>query len=704
MACGSGQAGAGDAGQAGALRVLSREAKEAPAGARTRRFCVALASAALLAYEGTMAHAQDIAPLQITGTEGYASMRYLSDEFVTDQPAPAGTTRSRQAQSDLREEVFFMTHGYSYHPNLLSFDLGGGPILQQQRFTDDAFDTRGNRALYNLTGRLTFLRDKPYRGSVFYDHLNPTLSVAPGQVLTQENEQYGFDFSLLAPVTPVPLNVDATRSHFQGRSAERVIDDRVDRFNFRASRAFGAFGSTQLQFQNVSQESASGSPNVPIQASSSSTQGLNVDSRFQFGANRQYDLVNLITLNRQSYALAGGFLPDRRDERFFLDLRGRHSDKLQTFGTYNYFAYTQGDIASTVNSLNTGFSYWPNKDTTATLGVHGDDTQTNQFSAHMYGIEGSARYQRSLSLGVAQGSYGARYDNRDQRQVVDHTNVIGERVMLTGTAYAVLGHQHVIAGSVAVSNNTRTQTFVENLDYTLTVIGFETRLQRIIGGNIIDGQEVLVDYGYDVGGTFAYTQFDQTFNLSWAYLNYLNVYFRYFDSAPQLTSGTPTFTLNTVHDSLYGARADIPFGWPFEFLVGGGYEYENRDETVSPFHRQAADVYLQGDEPLLRTGTVRLSARRTKVDYAFSNQDVNLTGYDLRYWSRPWYGLDVSADATYEHDTGAPIPRSRVLGSLKARWRYRKATATLDFGHTRETQGLFDRSRTLVQLLLRRDF
>ena len=142
----------------------------------------------------------------------------------------------------------------------------------------------------------------------------------------------------------------------------------------------------------------------------------------------------------------------------------------------------------------------------------------------------------------------------------------------------------------------------------------------------------------------------------------------------------------------------------FEFLVGGSWEAEDRQETISPFHRQAEDVYVQTDEPLFDSGKFRLSTRRLQVDYSNSTQNVNLTGYDFRYWSRHWFGLDVTADATYERDTGTPIPRSRLIGAFKAQWRYRKASLTFDAGHTRETQGSSDRSRTLVQLLLRRDF
>ena len=99
-----------------------------------------------------------------------------------------------------------------------------------------------------------------------------------------------------------------------------------------------------------------------------------------------------------------------------------------------------------------------------------------------------------------------------------------------------------------------------------------------------------------------------------------------------------------------------------------------------------------------------MSTRRLRVDYTNSAQNVNLTGYDIRYWSRYWFGLEVSADGSYERDSGGLVPRSRVAGSVKAQWRYRKASLTLDLARTRETQGTSERSRTLIQVLGRRDF
>ena len=138
-------------------------------------------------------------------------------------------------------------------------------------------------------------------------------------------------------------------------------------------------------------------------------------------------------------------------------------------------------------------------------------------------------------------------------------------------------------------------------------------------------------------------------------------------------------------------------------MIGGGLESEVRQETINPFHRQTQDVYAQTEEPFFGLGNVRISAHRARVEYENSLQNVNLKGYDLRYWSRTWFGLDVSADASHEIDTGTPVQRRRTLGSLKAQWRYRQVNVTAELAHTREIQGAVERTRDLIQLLVRRD-
>ena len=660
---------------------------------------------ASLACEVAVCHAQEIAPFRITGVEGYTAMRYVTDELKTQSGGAAGGgVRTRQAQSSMREEVFAMTHSYVYHPNLVTLDVGGGPILQQGRFVNDAGTTSSQDTLYNFAARASFLRDKPYQGAVFFEHLNPTVSVAPGQVMTQENEQYGLNLALLAPVTPVPVRLDAVHSHFHGRGTDRFIDEQIDRVSLRASRSFGALGSTQVQYQAIQQESQSGSPNLPIQRSNSTGQGINIDSRFQFGSNREYDLTNLISRNQQTYTLESGALPGRTDTRVLFDVRGRHSEKLQSFALYNYSSSVQGDLSSTLHAASGGLTYWPTPELATAVSVRDEDNITRQSTNRTQGVDGSVRYQQPLPVGEAQLNYGVRYDRREQQAATTTTNVIGERIVLVGLSFSALSRQHVVPGSITVSNATRTQTYMEGSDYLVTVVGTETRLQRVIGGNIVDGQDLLVDYAFDIGGSFSYRQRDQTASMNWSYRGFFNAYFRYFQSEPQLTSGEPTFALNHITSQLYGARADVPLKLRVETMLGGNIEHENRQETISPYRRQYEEAYAAVEDPFFSSGNFRLGLRRSRVEYTNSAQGVNLRGYDVRFWSRRFFGIDLIAEASHETDNGGTVPRSRAVFSVKTLWSYRKLKVTFDLGRTRETQGFSERSRSGAHLLVRRDF
>ncbi len=651
--------------------------------------------------------AQEITPFRLTSVEGYNDLRYVGSQFASTQPGvgAASGTSARQDQSDFREELFIMTHSYVYHPNLLSLDVGFGPVLQRSSYVDDAGETKSGAAFYNFSGRAKFLRDKPVQGSMYIEHLNPTLNVAPGQVMAQQSTGYGADFALTSAAVAVPTFVDFSRSHVQGRGADRIIDDQVDRFNLRSSYSFGALGSTQLQYHTSQQASSSGSPNLAIQGSDAKEKGLSIDSRFQFGPDRQYDISNLVSFNRQAYTLEGqNAIPDRKDARFFIDLRARHSRELQTFGSFNHSSNEQGALNSSVNSAAAGLNYALSPDLSVSAGLHTEDNHSAQLSASSRAVDGAIRYQQKLPLGVAEASYSLRRDQREQIAVAAQANIIGERATLTGSAYVVLAQQHVSTGSVVVVNATRTQTFVEGIDYLLIRVGAETRLQRLIGGAIVDGQDVLADYAYDLGGTFAYRQTDQTLNFSWTLGSYFNAYVRLLDSAPQLSSGLAFFPLNVVRSSLYGWHADVPLKVQPAMSFGASMERESRRETITPYRRDSDEIYGQAEDPFFGAGNVRLSLRHTRVVYDNALQNVDLRAYDLRYWARFLFGPELSASLSGETDTGGPTERRRLVVTAKAQWTVRKLKISADLGRTVETQGDFRRAPALLQLQARREF
>ena len=224
----------------------------------------------------------------------------------------------------------------------------------------------------------------------------------------------------------------------------------------------------------------------------------------------------------------------------------------------------------------------------------------------------------------------------------------------------------------------------------------------VSGGH--DGQDLLVDYAYDNGGTFGYAQLDNNLSLGWSPTRLLGFTYRYSDSSPRLTSGASTTPLNTVRDHTVGARADVPLRLGIDVTVGGSYEIERRRETLAPFKRRSADAYAEAVEPLFQRGNLRLTMRQQKVDYDTSPLNVDLTGYDLRLTTRLDSGVDILADATRERDQGGLSERTRSIAAVKALWRYRRFSLSAEYSRSRETQGDAVRQRTLVQVFVRREF
>jgi hypothetical protein len=287
---------------------------------------------------------------------------------------------------------------------------------------------------------------------------------------------------------------------------------------------------------------------------------------------------------------------------------------------------------------------------------------------------------------------------------VTQTDVFDERVFMTATTTVSLGRKSVIPGSVKVLNRGRTQVFVQDVDYVLTVIGTTTQLRRLISGNIVEGEEVSVDYTFDTGGTYSSTQLDQSLGFTWTVSRMLDIYVRYADSAPLVTSGVSTTPISSAQSRWYGLRSLVPLSSIYDLTATGNLEREDHEDSVAPYVRTSADLYLRGELPLQMNNYYQIGVRRNRIDAQIAAQNVDQTDYELSLNSQVDSGLNISIAALLQSDTGGlDVRESRTL-TARAMWRYRRVTATADLFRTMETQGLYARDRTVARFFLKRDF
>jgi len=648
---------------------------------------------------------EEIAPYRLTGYDAYAVLRYSTDQINTTGQ-PSGPSQSRK--NGLVEEVHLMTHSYIYHPSLVTLDLGGGPLIDRTGYYADGVVSNYGRQVYNLSGRATVLKDKPYTGVLFFDHSNQTQDAGPAQTMQTASNRYGLGFSLLKPVTPAPLRVELERSDNKGKSEDQITDDKAQHFKLKLDYDIGTLGSTVLQFQNSRMDSLSGNANLPIRTSTTQNNRLTLDTNLTFGDELQYELVNNIVINTHQVDFSEGPGLDLSDLHFNLDVRAEHSADLQSYGHYAMSQSKQNAQSTSVNALSGGFNYRLTPELRTSLSARGETNRSDQASTTLYGLNGSANYVQPLLLGTAQAGYTFGYMQREQQASAQQARVLDERIALAGTSWVALLYPRVVADSVTVNNGSRTQTFVEGADYLLSVVGTTTRIQRILGGNIRDGEEVLVDYAYELGGSYGLKQLDQMVHLGWNYKSYFKTYLNFTDSAPRVTSGTPTFEPNPARTRLFGLNSELPLEIPYDLLwdvmVGATAEREQRREEVAPYQRVSIDKHVQVGLPWVKRGNIRFAQRRFFIDYENSPLGTNVRANDVRLWALLPYNINVSLDASKERDTGSPILRERSFLQLKAKWRKRKLQWSADLSRTRELQGSVERTRMLGQFVLRRDF
>ena len=643
--------------------------------------------------------AEDLAPFRLTGIDGYAAINYLSD---TVQQGDGGAT-SRLSIATLQEEVFLNTHSYFYHPNFLKMDLGGGPLFVQNRYEANGVVYREASALYNLAGRLSFLEQKPYPFAVYYEHLNPTVTTSLTESFTQTNTKTGATFSLREPLSPVLVDTEVFHLRSEGRSTTQIVDEDVEQASARLSTNFGPDSYGQLFYQVNHLQSASGNRGSPIVPSQVESRTASFDGRFLFGAKREITYTQIIGMNSLSF-VRPNFLVEREDFRFSPDLRWQHSENLTSF--YNYSLYQSNETtvaATTVEATNqtarAGLAHRVTDRLSATADVHARDDRITGLALRSYGTGVQSGYTRPWKHAVLRLNAGLIYDQNDREATAALINRVGESITLVDAIPVTLAQEFIVTTSIRVWNVGRTQEYTLT-DFRIIEIGTRTQIQRLATGTILDGQEVLVDYDFQTGGTAGYSYFNQSYQASLTLYRNYTVYARYFDSAYRLTSGAPTLPLNSSRNIQHGLRVDQP-------LVSGasaGAEvmFERHEEEISPYRRQSYDAYLQ--LPVWARISTQLSARRLFVEYANSPEDVDLTGWTVQLRSNPWYYTSLTAETTYEEDTGGSLRRTIVRESLGIEWRFRQLSIRGEGQHAREELGTFERERTVFRLTARREF
>ena len=275
-----------------------------------------------------------------------------------------------------------------------------------------------------------------------------------------------------------------------------------------------------------------------------------------------------------------------------------------------------------------------------------------------------------------------------------------EVLALNGTTPVDLANEFVIIGSVVVSNSVRTQVYVDGFDYRLIVIGNVTSIQRLIGGNITDGESVAVDYSYESTGTVEFDTLGTNISANISFLETMNAYLRYDSRDTSLRSGEFSNPVNDRNSLEVGLSTSNKFldGW----TMSASYRHRDQDEEISAYVSDTLEVSFV--RSIFGTWKTTVAGNISAVSFENSAEDVDQLGYHLGLSGRLFRNAQLTYDVAYLTDTGGSLSRKQLQHRLRFRWSYRRLRLVLQALYSDDELGSTERKTKQATLQLVRGF
>jgi hypothetical protein len=637
----------------------------------------------------------EIRPFSLTDVDGYVRVGYLFDE----RDRGSVDTDTAQSQVSWEEEIFLRTRSFVYHPGFLNMVIGGGPVFVQQQF-DDSLGAASNReTLLNFESRLNFLDIKNYPFSLYFEQRHPSVTRGLAGRFIVQRRIYGFRGALNQIVTdPTSVTVELKRTTAEGSGFGFSVDDDTEQATFTAQTSYRGGDRILFTYDRLDLESASGSPGLPIHISTQQHEISQLRFENRFGDRDQVDVFQL--LSRQIRDLANGSTSTLDDRRYRGKLTWRHNEKTRSTYSYNYSDLERSSSASQLQDANVFLTRQLSENASIDAGLEHFSQDETGFSREENAFRGRATYTRDIKIGALTLGAGLRKARTDQESSASDIAVFDEAIVLVGTTPVDLAQEFVVPGSIVVRNFTNTQIYVEGSDYRVIQTGSVTSIQRLIDGNITDGETVLVDYRYQTSGTANFDTLDSNVVASVNLLQFLSAYARYSISDTDIRSGELTNRVNNRDRREFGLDLQDTAldGWS----LGGHYRHVQQDEDLSPFSSNALSVNLS--RSFWGRLSMSVSAGVTRTDYEFSDEDVDQRTYTLGLGGSPIRRTSVNYFASYLEDVGGTVPRTQVRHQLNFRWAYRMMRIMLLAEYSDDELGTTARTDNRVTLQIFRDF
>jgi hypothetical protein len=540
-----------------------------------------------------------------------------------DESVRRGDEKRRGREIEFRETVELFTRGFMGHPNLFEFELMGRFTPTQRRTNLDSLSRIGltrtqilQQGLptgvtggsawefeyiteYDFVGRILQESDLPI--TLFSRRTDTTMSRPFGETFDTTTMQHGIRAAWHHDTMPGSIQYFFRDTDTRSRSG--IFDNRIEQHTVQLQNRFQIDDQQELTvdytFDDVRQI---GPGTAPTSTRAFQRHDALLTHNLDFGENRQHSLRSQLHFFDES----GAF--DIRRLRLFELLRLRHSSRFETRYDYTFDWIQRPGVDQKLHRGQAGFQHrlFESLVTTANVGASYLTLTDPDFSSTELFGDIDFQYTKEVPYGRLNASASFRYSHRQDSDRSGPLQVINEPHTFSAAGIIVISRRLIEVGSIVITDSTGTFTYSAGLDYIVIDFRESVEIRRVVGGNIADGESVLISYRFgDEPGRTTDTfsmRYTARYDFEEGFLSGLGLYGRYFQQ-DQWRSGEPEdwfLPPQDIREIVYGA--DYRIGY-FTFLA----ERTHRDSTISPFDSTRLEARyarpLGHGSSLLFTGT-----------------------------------------------------------------------------------------------------
>ena len=570
---------------------------------------------------------------------GYLEYTFRQRRRNQESKVGAGSTNSKERIHE--ENIQLETEGFVYHPNFLEFTLAGLFGLTQQDFLE-RFDGRERQSgddgdVYEFDLSAAFFKQKEYPGTVFARR-HRALTPRPFQSsLETTTTHYGFVWQYVDEKMPTSVQFNDTEVLLN------PLDDREDNgrqqtteFRFDTTYKFNVNNTLSLIYEWRSEEEE------PFGLSFDSSE-VTLTHRLDFGERHEYRLESEFNYFNQK----GTFDIERLRWREIL--RIMHTDSLDSWYRFELTDRTQGTLSGVPPIeerayLTVGTVEYRLFDSVVTqfTGVVQNQEFGSGLTIRRYAAQARLEYRKKNPWGLLRASFRDRFQREKRRGGGLQLETIDERRTFRDPDPIRLSNPNVVKSSIFMTAEDRTTFYMLGRDYTFREVGDFLELERVPTGRIAEGQIVLIDYVYRVGGDLILETLGRDFSLRQDFDNGWSPYYRFRWQDQELR---PKKASGVTPDDITAHLIGVEFKRGAIRLMA---EYEDHDSTISPSRTKRLSI--DWTHRFQNRAATTLKARWSEVHHAApSRRTLRFMTLEGRYRHDISRGLNVEAAVMYRN-------------------------------------------------------